>query len=143
MFKKLALVMVFGLACLVAKADELSIGDSLKKLPGMKQGIAFSLIDNKVNYLTTIEVLKFKDYALELGYAMDAESTGHKAVVVASAELINLKKLGVTIPVLDLIDFRLGAYAGLGRIEIAVNPTARGNNEFDAGVSLTAISVKF
>ena len=143
MLRKFILMAAIVLMCGVARAEDLSITDTIKKLPGLKQGIGYSMIDNKINYLTTMEVLKWKDYAIEVGYAGDAENTGHKAVVVASAELVNLKKLGVTVPILDLLDFRVGVYGGVGQVNLGDNPAMRGNNEWDAGFSLTAITVKF
>jgi hypothetical protein len=56
---------------------------------------------------------------------------------------LNLKQLGVTVPILDLLDFRLGVYAGIGGINLGEGPAMRGNNEFDWGASLTAVTLKF
>lgn len=111
-----------------------SIIDQVKKIPGLKQGIGFSLIENEVNYLTTVELAGYKGYALEAGY-----NSKDKVVVVLSADLINLKKLGVTLPVLDLIDIRVGLYGGYG----SINSKALGSSEWDCGISGTAVSIKF
>jgi hypothetical protein len=142
--KKVILALVLILALVIpAMAQDLqvlpqttgiSIIDQVKKIPGMKQGIGFSLIENEVNYLTTVELASYKGYALEAGY-----NSKDKIVAVISADLINLKKLGVTLPVLDLIDIRLGLYGGYG----SINSKALGSSEWDAGVSGTVISVKF
>lgn len=144
MIKRTVLVLGMILAlCLPSMAEDLSLTDMIGKLPGLKQGVAYSLIDNKVNYLTTVELANWKGFAVEIGYAGDAENTNHKIVGVISADLVNLKKLGVTVPILDLIDFRVGAYGGMGQANVGDAVDMRGNNEWDAGVSLTAISVKF
>ena len=135
--------LMFVMACGIAHAEALSIGDTLKQVPGASQGIAFSLVDNKVNYLTTIDIVKWKGLALEAGIAADAENTGTKAVAVISYDVINAKKLGVTIPVLDMIDVRLGAYYGAGRIEVGSIDTMKGNNEQDFGFSATVLKLKF
>ena len=111
-----------------------SIIDQVKKIPGLKQGIGFSFIENEVNYLTTIELANYKGFALEAGY-----NSKDKVIAVLSADLINLKKLGVTLPVLDLIDIRIGLYGGYG----SINSKALGSSEWDCGISGTAISIKF
>ena len=120
-----------------------SIVDNLQKIPGMKQGIAYSMLDYKINYLTTIELMQWSIFTVEAGYAGDADTTDHKLVGVMSTSLLNLKQLGVTVPILDLIDFRVGIYAGVGGINLGDGPDMRGNNEFDWGVSATAITLKF
>ena len=143
MIKKLILVSLFALYGAIANAETLSLTDTLAKLPGLKQGVAYSLADSKINYLTTLDIMQWKGISLEAGFAADAENTGHKIVAVVSYDFINLKKLGVTVPVLDLIDIRLGVYGGFGQINIGDAPAMRGNNELDYGVSATAITVKF
>lgn len=139
--KKLLLMLVLSFICVgAAQAEELSIGDSLKKIPSLKQGIAYSLLDNDVSYLSTLEVLNWKGVALEVGY-----SSKDKAVAVVSYELLKLKDLGVTVPILDLIECRVGAYAGYGRLNLGLNDRddREGNNEYDAGLSLTLMNIKF
>jgi hypothetical protein len=118
-------------------AQELVISDQIKKLPVLKQGIAYSLIEHTISYLNTIEVIKWKGIALEAGY-----SSEDRAVAVVSYELLKLKDLGVTLPVLDLIECRVGAYAGYGRIGIGLG-NAKDNNEFDYGLSATLLNIKF
>ncbi len=112
----------------------ISLTEQVKKIPGMKQGIGFSLIENEVNYLSTVELLAYKGFALEGGF-----NSKDKVVAVISKDLVNLKKMGVTLPLLDLVDVRIGAYCGYG----SINSQEIDRSEFDAGVSLTAISVKF
>jgi len=71
-------IIVMALAVLflfsaVAVAEELSIGDSLKKIPGLKQGVAYSLIENDVTLtLCSDDLLE----AIRI-YSID----GHKAKV--------------------------------------------------------------
>ena len=138
MMKLVYFLLGLVLACLIttlARADSLSIGDELKNIPALKQGIAFSLIDNKINYLSTVEILKWKGFSLEGGYAGASSETYHKAVAVISYQIAKLKDFGVTVPILDLVEFNVGGYAGFGRIT--------GSNEYDAGLSLTLISLKW
>lgn len=131
MFTALAISMWLGLA----KA-EVSIGDTIKKIPALKQGVAYSLIDSNFSYLSTIELAKWRGLTLEAGY-----SSSDKAVAVISYELLKLKDY-INLPVLDLIEFNLGVYGGVSRIAIGLG-NAKDNNEWDAGISATLIKVKF
>ena len=139
MKKLIVLALLIGIVLIsgVAQAESLSIGDVAKKLPALKQGIAYSLMENDIHYLSTLEVLNWKGIALEAGY-----SSKDLAVAVVSYELLKLKDLGVTLPILDLIECRVGGYAGYGRIAIGLG-NAKDNNEFDYGLSATLLSVKF
>lgn len=139
--KKFSVLLALVLLAGVARAESVSIIDSLKKIPGLKQGVAFSMMDNKLNYLTTMDIISVKGINLEAGYSADAEKTGHKAVAVLSYDLFNAKKAGVTIPVLDLIELRPGVYIGYGRIEGFQDGGLKG--EMDLGFSVTAINLKF
>lgn len=126
----------------VARA-ELSLTDTIGKVPGLNQGVGFSVIDSGFNYLTTFDIVHYKGFGLEAGYAGRNRNTGDKLIAVVSYDLFNAKKAGVTLPILDLIDVRVGAYAGFGRVQIGTEQVRDGGNEFDAGLSLTAVKVKF
>ncbi len=117
-----------------ARAENLSVGDFVKKLPALKQGIAFSLVENDFNYLSTFEVLKWKGVSLEAGY-----SSENKAVAVLSYELLKLKDLGVKVPVLDLVSFQPGIWFGVGRLQKDIFY----RTETDYGISCTLIALKF
>ena len=99
-----------------------------------KSGMGYSVADSKVNFLSTVEVAKWKEITLEAGYAGSAENTQDKIVAVVSYPLIKLKDY-VDLPVLDLIECNLGAYVGYGRLF--------GSNEFDYGLSATFLNIKF
>ena len=117
----------------LAKA-ETNIFDAIAAIPALKQGMAFSLADNNINYLSTVDLVKWKGFALEGGYAGSAKNTGDKIVGVISYDLLTLKGK-TTIPVLEWLEFRPGIWAGVGRIG--------GSNEIDYGVSATVISFDF
>lgn len=138
--KKLVLFVIFIMACGISRADELILGDLLNKIPSVKQGVAFSLPDGKFNYLATIDAVQWKGLNLEVGYAGRAKETADKAVAVLSYDLLKLKDV-VDMPILDLIEFRPGIYAGFGRIEGFED--GRLACEDDYGVSLSVIDVKF
>lgn len=124
-----------------ARAESLNLSEVASNLPALKQGIAYSIEDSKINYLSTVEILKWEGFALEAGYAGAAEETSHKAVGVISYQVAKLKDYGVTLPVLDLLEFNLGLYAGYGRLQFAGDKS--NDNEFDYGVSATLLNIKF
>jgi hypothetical protein len=144
MRNNIVLAVIAALMMLTGSAKaELSVTETLSKVPGVNQGIGYSVIDSRINYLTTIDLVSWKGVSLEAGYSGRAKSTGDKLVAVVSYDLFNAKKAGITLPVLDLIDVRIGAYAGFGRIQIGSESVRDGGNEFDAGLSATALKLKF
>ena len=75
-------------------------------------------------------IAEVKQLRLELGYADDNTVVG-----ILSYPVLKLKDLGVTIPVLDLIEFNVGIGAGMKEIA--------NENEFVWGVTVTLIKIKF
>jgi len=133
--KKLVLVVTLVFALIsVARAETLSIGDTLKSLPTLKQGVAYSLTDSTFSYLTTTELFGWKNITLEAGY-----SSKDKIVAVVSYPILKLKDLGVTVPILDLIECNIGLYTGYG----SINMQEIDRSEIDYGISATLISIKF
>lgn len=141
MVRQIILAVALLLAAGSNASAELNLGEILGKVPALKQGIAYSLADNKINYLSTVEVVKWKGLSLEAGYAGAAEETNHKAVGVVSYQVARLKDFGVELPVLDLVELNVGYYVGVGRIQFTGDTD--NDNELDHGISATLISLKF
>lgn len=127
-----ALLLIFAVTIGLANAD-VSVKETLEKIPALKQGIGYSILDNKINYLSTIELIKWKGFCGEVGYNQE-----NKLIGVISYELLKLKDLGVTLPILDLLECNVGIYAGSGRIENFKEP-----GQFDTGLSATFIRLKW
>ena len=133
--KKIILVLVISLALIgIARAESLNLGETLQKIPALKQGVAYSILDSEFSYLSTIELVNWKGVGLEAGY-----SSKDKAVAVVSYELLKLKNLGVNLPILDLIEFRPGIYCGYG----SINMQEIDRSEIDYGISATFASIKW
>lgn len=128
MFKLILAVLM--LAPTMAMADAISIINTLKQLPDLKQGVAFDLTENEFNYLSTVGVLKYGDFGLNAGYSAD-----NKLVATFNYDIGGLKKLGIDTPITNLIDLSVGFYAGYGRIT--------GDNEFSYGPTVSVINVRF
>lgn len=118
----------------LAKADSVGIVDILASVPAMNQGIAFSVVDSNINYLSTIDIIKWNGINLEAGYSGRVKETGDKVVAVVSYDLFKAKDY-VTWPILKYAEFRPGIWYGIGRIG--------GSNEQDFGVSASFLSIKF
>lgn len=131
--RKLVLLLAILLIPAVSKADT-SIIDLISNVPALKQGVAFSLADSNLNYLSTLDVATFGKISIEAGYAGRVKETGDKLVAVVSYDLFRAKNY-VTWPILQFVEFRPGIWAGVGRIT--------GSNEFDYGVSATVFNLKF
>jgi hypothetical protein len=139
MRKVICIAMALMFVCSMAFAGELSVTETAKKIPALKQGMAYSIADSEFCYLSTIEILNKCGVSLEAGY-----SSKDKAVVVVSYKLLELKDY-VNVPLLDLLEANIGAYYGFGRIDLGINDrdNMEGNNESDYGLSLTLLKVKF
>lgn len=131
----LAVVLILAMATM-AKAETLNLGDSLAKIPVLKQGIAFDFDKNELNYLSTMDVAKWKKFSLETGF-----SSKNKAVAVISLDLLNMNNV-IKFPILDNLVFRPGVFAGYSRVNLGEGQGG-GNNEFSWGLSCTFLDVKF
>lgn len=116
----------------LARAD-VSLMETLEKIPALKQGIAYSMQDHDFSYLSTIELASWKGFTLEAGY-----SSSDKIVGVISYPILKLKDLGITLPILDLLECNLGFFAGYGRIE-----NLKDVGEADYGISATLLRLKW
>lgn len=141
--KKLILVLGLVFITSLAQAESLKVSEILEKFP-LKQGIAYSVLDSKINYLSTIEVFKLKKIPItfEIGTAGDAENTNWKAVGVISYPVLALDKY-LDVPILNLIDVNIGIYGGMGKIALKDLGENDNSNELDWGISATLINIKF
>ncbi len=130
------------LVCLITSgvcyAEPLKIGDVVEKIT-LKQGIAFSLAENKLEYLTTIPIVQWKDFSIEGGYSSENSLIG-----VVSYPILSLKEKGVTIPILKDINCNIGIFFGLKRIEnVDITDLKNAVSDTDFGISLTLFSLKW
>jgi len=99
-----------------------------------KSGVGYSIADSKMNFLSTVELAKWKELTIEGGYAGSQENTQDKLIAVISYPLIKAGQY-IDLPILDLVECNLGVYGGFGRLT--------GSNEFDYGISATFLNIKF
>ena len=157
--KKIILIMMLILIPVLAKADDLKIISQtemdtrpaaidfnlagsipvIDKIPSLKNGTYFSFVDNKLNYSATVPLLEKGGFSLNAGYAGDADSTDHKAILTLAYDLGNLEKWGVKVPILKYVGFEPYLAFGAGRINIKDINTS----ETDYGLGINLISLSF
>lgn len=137
--KKLLLSLALILVCTGARAEAINFRETIDKIPAINNGVAYSFVDHRLNYLGTIKLVSWRGFNLEAGYAGDSDATDHKFVGVVSYDLFKLRDMGVTVPVLDLIEFNPGIYFGAGKVNIK----EMDESETDWGVSATIVKFKF
>ena len=142
MKKVLVSTIIIGLLIMagIVEAQELSISETVKKIPALDNGGYYSLLDARFNYSGTFKVLQTKDekFALNIGYAGKAKETFDKAIITVSGNLLKLKDY-VNVPVLDLLSFDPYIAVGYGRINIR----ELNESELDIGIGANIIKVKF
>lgn len=140
MRKVICLVVAMLLIGSVVMAQELSISETVKKIPALDNGGYYSLLDARFNYSGTFKLLQTKDekFALNAGYAGKAKETLDKVIITVSGSLLKLKDY-VNVPILDLISFDPYIAVGYGRINIK----ELDNSQFDLGIGANIIKVKF
>lgn len=118
---------------------ELSVPDMLDKVE-LKNGIGYSFVEKNFVALSTLEVAKYKNFSLEVGYAGDADGADHRLIGAVKYDLSKVE--GLDLPILNMIEPEVGIYAGAGRIDVK-DGLGNGNNEFDVGIAVTLINIKF
>lgn len=141
--KRMLLLIAILLIPTILRAEAVKITDITSKLPAFNQGMAYDVVDNQFNYLSTIDVVSWKALTLEAGYAglfstSNPENTGNKLVGVLSVKLLDLSGV-VNFPILDKVVFRPGIWFGAGNI----GKTDIDSSETSWGVSATVLSLKF
>lgn len=131
MFKKLLFIGILVLFGIKSYSADLNYSDIIEKLPPLKQGVAYSFLDNKLNYTSTLELWKYKDVSIEAGYNSKDAIIGAVAIDLIAFEDYT------TIPILDLINIDIRLYTGIKGVGIT-----EGNSEFDYGVGFTILRIE-
>lgn len=121
-----------------AQTAQSSIGDLFSKLPNLKQGIAFDIKSGNASYFSTAEVLNYKGFSLSAGYASSSGIVGS-----LDFDLGGLSKLGINVPILSMIDLRVGFMVGLSDISTASSSGTSERNKLVYGPEVTIVSIKF
>lgn len=116
---------------------DVAIGEILSKI-NFNSGVGYDSVNHKIVNTDTIRLLGYSgmllDPSIDVGFA-----SNDNIVVGASVGLFNAKKVGIDIPVLDLIDLRPQILYGWGNINVV--DWAGSKNTVIYGASI--IKVKF
>ena len=111
----------------------------MPSLPNTKEGFMYSWSQNRIINLATIELAKYKGFSIEAGYLGTDGAVG-----VLSYNIGGLKKLGIDLPILNLIDLNLGIGGGFKTITLPPdNSDVKSDNRVVFGVTATLINIKF
>lgn len=110
------------------------INVGLNSIPVTKHGVAYSTIDHNFNYVALTELMQYKGFSLDAGYAGRAKETGDKIIGAVSLKLLNMNGI-IPMPILRELSLEPMAYIGVGRVT--------GSNELDFGVGATVLKLKF
>lgn len=107
-------------------------------LPPLNAGLGYSIKDNAPVTLATFDIANWKAITLEGGYAGRNEESLDEIAGVLSVKLMDNGALNF--PILKYLSCRVGAYVGMGRINLQDMAGAK----IDYGPAATAlIQVKF
>ena len=111
----------------------------VNKIPSLKNGVYYSMVDHRFNYSATVPLLEKNGFSLNIGYAGDAENTGHKLMGSIAYDLGNLEKWGVTVPILKYVGFEPYLTFAGGNL----NFKEMGESESDWGIGANIFSLSF
>jgi hypothetical protein len=130
----IAVVALFG----IAKADELTVGDVLKKFPSVNNGILFSVNSKDVQYVSSVTLAQFFNDKLKIDAGWTPSQEG---VVLVSWQTFKAQDI-TKIPVLEYIVIEPFVYAGFDRISLGAG-NAKDGNEFDYGAGAKILNIRF
>jgi hypothetical protein len=109
------------------------VQEILAKIPDIKQGIYYDVEENDLEYLSAIEIAKYCNFSLELGYIPNDTLLG-----IISYPLVKLADFGVELPILKHLKCDLGLAMGVSRIG-----NNGGNNEVKYGVCVELLDIRW
>lgn len=139
-------LLLSSLLTIQAKADEpsvvspstspiIDVGGIFSKIPTIKSGLAYDIEGSTFDNISTVEILNKWGFSLSGGY-----STSDKIVAALDYDIGGLQRFGINVPILDLIDLRVGAYVGMGNISTS---NGEDRNKVAWGPEITIVSLKF
>lgn len=104
----------------------------------MHEGVGFDIKSGNFTSYTSADLIKWKDLSISAGY-----STSAAIVASLDYEIGGLEKLGLTIPLLSIVDLRVGMMVGLADISTASSSGDAERNKLVWGPEVTIVSTKF
>lgn len=111
----------------------------IRKIPSLKNGVFYSMVDNKINYSATVPIIEKNGISLNAGYGGDSDSTDHKLILTIAYDLGTLERFGVNVPIIKYAGLEPYIGFGAGRI----NFKEMGESESDWFIGANIISLRF
>jgi hypothetical protein len=117
--------------------NTIDISTIISKLT-LHEAVGYDIKSGNVTSYTSADILDYKSFALSAGY-----STSSAIVASLDYDIGGLSKLGITSPLLSILDLRVGMFVGLSNISTASSSGSAERNKLCWGPELTIVSVKF
>ena len=120
-----------------AQTTTTPISSILDKL-NFHEAIGYDIASGNVTSYTSADLLDWNNFSISAGY-----STSAAIVASADYDIGGLSKLGLTVPLLSVVDLRVGFMVGLANISSATTSGTAERNKISYGPEITIVSTKF
>jgi hypothetical protein len=117
--------------------NSIDISTIISKLT-LHEAVGYDIKSGNVTSYTSADLLDWKGLSLSGGY-----STSSAIVASIDYDIGGLSKLGITSPLLSVVDLRLGMFIGLADISLASSDGSAERNKLSWGPEVTIVAVKF
>ena len=138
--RKFLLFLVLILLPVVSNAQSttgIDISTIISKLT-LHEAVGYDIKSGNVTYYTSADLLDWKGFSISGGY-----STSSAIVGSLDYDIGGLSKLGITSPLLSILDLRIGMMVGMSDISSATSGGTAERNKLVWGPEVTLVSVKF
>jgi hypothetical protein len=104
----------------------------------LHEAVGYDIKSGNMTSYTSADLLDYKGFALSAGY-----STSSAVVASLDLDIGGLSKLGITSPLLSILDLRIGMFVGLSDISTASSSGSAERNKLVWGPEVTLVSVRF
>jgi len=104
----------------------------------LHEAIGYDIKSGNMTSYTSADFLDWKGFALSGGY-----STSSAVMASIDYDIGGLSKLGITSPLLSILDLRIGMMVGMSNISSASSSGTAERNKLCWGPEVTLVSVKF
>lgn len=119
-----------------------NVKEILDNVPPVKQGFAWSLVENNLNYTALFEVIRKGRLSFNIGYAGAQPTTNHKAIFSLDWSIFDpgasQSRNTLIKNIVDAIDVEAGIWGGAGHLGADIS-----SSETDWGITLTAVNFRF
>ena len=117
--------------------NTIDISTIISKLT-LHEAVGFDIKSGNMTSYTSADILDYGSLALSAGY-----STSSAIVASVDYDIGGLSKLGITSPLLSILDLRVGMFIGISDISTSSSSGSAERNKLCWGPEVTLVSVRF